>query len=139
MAQFFAALASDGAMPTPRISRDGPITEPAHRLPIDNEQLMGLRSALVEVLNEEGGTARGSRLRRWTLAGKTGTAQNPHGEDHAWFIGFAPAEDPEIVAAVIVEGGGHGSSAAAPIVSRLIDFYLQRLHPEPELGEATGG
>lgn len=139
MAQFFAALASDGSMPTPRIGRDGPIGEPAHRLPIDSVQLMGLRSALVAVVNEEGGTARGSRLRRWTLAGKTGTAQNPHGEDHAWFVGFAPAENPEIVAVVVVEGGGHGSSVAAPIVSRLIDFYLQRLHPEPDPAEATGG
>ncbi len=139
MAQFFAALASDGTLPTPRVGRDGPVAEPAYRVPLDSEDLMGLRSALVEVVNAEGGTARGSRLRRWTLAGKTGTAQNPHGKDHAWFIGFAPAEDPEIVTAVLVEGGGHGSSAAAPIASRLIDFYLQRLHPEPDLGETAGG
>jgi len=139
MAQYFAALASDGSMPTPRVARDGPIAEPAHRLPIDNDQLMGLRSALIAVVNEDGGTARGSRLRRWTLAGKTGTAQNPHGEDHAWFVGFAPAEDPEIVAAVIVEAGAHGSSTAAPIVSRLINFYLERLHPEPDLAETSGG
>jgi penicillin-binding protein 2 len=139
MAQFFAALASDGSMPIPRVARDGPISEPAYRLPLDGDQLMGLRAAMVGVVNEDGGTARGSRLRRWTLAGKTGTAQNPHGEDHAWFVGFAPAEDPEIVAVIIVEGGGHGSSAAAPLVSRLIDFYLQRRHPEPDHAEAAGG
>ncbi len=130
MTQFFAALAADGVLPTPRIARDGPVTEPPGRLPLDDESLAVLHDALVAVVNEPGGTARGSRLRDWTLAGKTGTAQNPHGEDHAWFIGFAPAEDPAIVATVIVEAGGHGSSAAAPIVSRAIQFYLDKRFPE---------
>jgi len=139
MAQFFAALASDGGLPTPRVSRDGPVSELAARLPLSLDQVMDLRSSLVAVVNEEGGTARGSRLRRWTLAGKTGTAQNPHGEDHAWFIGFAPAEDPAIVVAVVVEAGGHGSSMAAPIVSRLIDSYLERYDGENRAVETAGG
>lgn len=125
MAQFFAALANDGTLPTPHVVGDGPQTEPSGSLPLTSEQLADLRKALVAVVNEPGGTARGSRLREWTLAGKTGTAQNPHGEDHAWFVGFAPAEDPVILASTIVEAGGHGSSAAAPIVSRLIRFYLE--------------
>lgn len=125
MAQFFAALATDGTLPTPHVVGDGPQTEPSGSLPLTSEQLADLREALVAVVNEPGGTARGSRLREWTLAGKTGTAQNPHGEDHAWFVGFAPAEDPVILASTIVEAGGHGSSAAAPIVSRLIRFYLE--------------
>ncbi len=93
----------------------------------------------MEVVNEAGGTARGSRLADWTLAGKTGTAQNPHGEDHAWFIGYAPAEDPEIVAAVVVEFGGHGSSAAAPIVSKLIAYYLNDLREDRVDSKAAGG
>jgi penicillin-binding protein 2 len=130
MTQFFAALAADGVLPTPRIARDGPVTEPPRRLPLDDEALAVLRDALVAVVNEPGGTARGSRLRDWMLAGKTGTAQNPHGEDHAWFIGFAPAEDAAIVTTVLVEAGGHGSSAAAPIVSRAIQFYLDKRFPE---------
>ncbi|MGD8700462.1 MAG: penicillin-binding protein 2, partial [Gemmatimonadales bacterium] len=130
MTQFFAALAADGKLPTPRVARDGPVTEPAGRLPLDDEALAALRDAMVAVVNEPGGTARGSRLRDWTLAGKTGTAQNSHGEDHAWFIGFAPAEDAAIVATVIVEAGGHGSSAAAPIVSRALQFYLDKRFPE---------
>ncbi len=131
LAQFYAALATDGTLPTPRVARDGPIAEPAGRVPLDASQLAALKGALVQVVNEPTGTARGSRLRRWTLAGKTGTAQNPHGEDHAWFVGFAPAEDPQILAVAIVEGGGHGSSAAAPIVSRLIDFYLAHRESAP--------
>jgi penicillin-binding protein 2 len=126
MAQFYGALASDGVMRTPRVAQDQPLNGSPTTLPLTAEQLHDLRAALAEVVNAPGGTAGGSRLARWTLAGKTGTAQNPHGEDHAWFIGFAPAQDAVIVAAVIVEAGGHGSSAAAPIVSRLIDFYLER-------------
>ncbi len=139
MAQFYAALAWDGSLPTPRISRDGPVAEPGERIPLDMDQLAALRAALVGVVNEEGGTARGSRLRRWTLAGKTGTAQNPHGEDHAWFVGFAPAEDPEIVAVALVEFGGHGSSVAAPIVSRLIEYYLENRSAAGQAVEVAGG
>ncbi len=139
MLQFFAALANDGTLPTPRVAREGPTAEPAGVLPLTAEQREVLRAALVEVVNEDGGTARGSRLADWTLAGKTGTAQNPHGEDHAWFIGYAPAEDPAIVAVAIVEAGGHGSSAAAPIVSRLIRHYLETEREELAEPRAAGG
>jgi penicillin-binding protein 2 len=139
MVQVFAALAADGVLAVPRVARDGPVAEPAGTLPLTAEQLALLKTAMVQVVNEAGGTARGSRLRQWTLAGKTGTAQNPHGEDHAWFVGFAPAEDPKIVAVAIVEGGAHGSTTAAPIVSRLIAHYLESQSVEPEAVEAAGG
>lgn len=58
------------------------------------------------------------------IAGKTGTAQNPHGEDHGWFIAFAPFEDPKIAVAVLVENAGFGSQSAAPVASLLIEQYL---------------
>lgn len=58
------------------------------------------------------------------VAGKTGTAQNPQGKDHGWFISFAPVEDPEIAVAVMVENAGYGSISAAPIASLLIEKYL---------------
>lgn len=58
------------------------------------------------------------------VAGKTGTAQNPHGQDHGWFISFAPIDDPEIAIAVLVENAGYGSISAAPIASLLIEQYL---------------
>lgn len=58
------------------------------------------------------------------VAGKTGTAQNPHGQDHGWFISFAPMDDPEIAIAVLVENGGYGSISAAPIASLLIEQFL---------------
>lgn len=58
------------------------------------------------------------------VAGKTGTAQNPHGEDHGWFIAFAPYEDPEIAVAVLMENAGYGSISAAPVASLIIEKYL---------------
>lgn len=57
-------------------------------------------------------------------AGKTGTAQNPRGRDHGWFVGYAPYDDPKIVVAVIIENGGFGSVSAAPIASLLMEQYL---------------
>lgn len=58
------------------------------------------------------------------VAGKTGTAQNPHGQDHGWFISFAPVDNPQIAVAVLVENGGYGSISAAPIASLMIEQYL---------------
>jgi penicillin-binding protein 2 len=59
------------------------------------------------------------------VAGKTGTAQNPHGDDHALFVCYAPADDPQIAIAVVVENSGHGGSVAAPIAGRVLrELYL---------------
>jgi penicillin-binding protein 2 len=80
-----------------------------------------IQGAMLGVVQDQNGTARSSKIPDMKTAGKTGTAQNPHGEDHAWFIGYAPADEPEISIAIIVENAGHGGAVAAPI-SR--DFYL---------------
>jgi penicillin-binding protein 2 len=79
----------------------------------------------------EEGTAAASRLPGFRYGGKTGTAQNPHGEDHSLFIAFAPYDDPTFAVAVVVENAGHGSSAAAPIASMLIRkrFGIEGLPP----------
>lgn len=58
------------------------------------------------------------------VAGKTGTAQNPHGANHGWFIAYAPADNPQIAVAVLTENSGYGSISAAPVVSLLIEQYL---------------
>lgn len=60
------------------------------------------------------------------VAGKTGTAQNPHGQDHGWFTSFAPMEHPKIVVTVLIENGGYGSISAAPIAGLVIEKYLNR-------------
>ena len=83
-----------------------------------------------------GGTAWLSSLERWKVYGKTGTAQNPQGDDHGWFAGFAgpPGGEPEVAVAVIVEHGLHGSDVA-PLGTKAMNFYLNRknhLPPDPQ-------
>jgi len=64
------------------------------------------------------------RIPEITMCGKTGTAQNPHGEDHSIFMAFAPKEDPKIAISVYVENSGYGAVWAAPIASLLVEKYL---------------
>ena len=90
-------------------------------LDLTPDQLAVLRRAMIAVVEQ--GTARGGRVASLQIAGKTATSQNPHGPDHGAFIGFAPAEKPEIVVGAIVEFSRHGS-AVAPLVSRVIAHYL---------------
>ncbi len=71
-----------------------------------------------------GSTARSARLENITVCGKTGTAENPHGEDHSIFIAFAPKENPQIAIAVYIENGGFGSTWAAPTARLMIEKYL---------------
>ncbi|MBQ2221370.1 MAG: hypothetical protein II419_06900, partial [Acidaminococcaceae bacterium] len=67
------------------------------------------------------------------VAGKTGTAENPHGQDHGWFIAYAPAEKPDLVIACIVEQGSYGATASGPIVYEVLEDYLSgKLKPETE-------
>lgn len=81
----------------------------------------------VEALMEkvvEWGTGTAAKVRGVRIAGKTGTAENPHGLAHAWFIGLAPVEKPRIVVVVIVENGGSGGAVAAPIARRIFEEAL---------------
>jgi cell division protein FtsI/penicillin-binding protein 2 len=95
---------------------------------------MGLVSAMTRVVNEPGGTAYWHRLPEWTLAGKTGTSQNPHGEPHSWFVGFAPAHDPRIVIVAIVESGhpDNQTSRAVPFASQIVSRYLRNEGVPPD-------
>ena len=81
----------------------------------------------------EAGTATRSRIKGITICGKTGTAQNPHGEDHSVFIAFAPKENPKIAIAVFVENAGFGGTWAAPIASLMIEKYLSDTITRPPL------
>ncbi len=84
------------------------------------------------VVNENGGTARRARLEDIIICGKTGTAQNPQGEDHSVFIAFAPMENPKIAVSVYVENAGGGGLWAAPIASLMIEKYLKHKITDPE-------
>jgi penicillin-binding protein A len=66
------------------------------------------------------GTGRGIDVEGLAIAGKTGTAQNPQGAAHSWFVGFAPADQPALAVAVLVEHGGYGAKTAAPIARDLL-------------------
>ena len=128
MMRMYQMAASDGRSRAPFVVRPAAIApgSPAAARPpvsfgLSPEQLTGLRTALTAVVEE--GTARISRVRDLTIAGKTGTSQNSHGPDHGWFIGFAPAERPEIVVGAIIEFARHGT-AVAPLVTRVIARYL---------------
>ena len=121
MVRFYQMLASDGRERPPYIVHPPPAT--AVSLGLTPGQLAGLRQAMISVVQR--GTARGAagRFSTITIAGKTGTAQNPHGPPHGWFIGFAPADKPEIVVGAIVEFAREGPYVA-PLVARVIARYL---------------
>jgi penicillin-binding protein 2 len=110
-------------------------------LPVGRQALEIVREGLFKVVNDPGGTAYESRIKGILMAGKTGTAQvigrsgdetqsdrklPRHYKPHAWFVAYAPYENPKIAVSVLVEHGEHGSSAAAPIAGEMIKTYLNK-------------
>jgi penicillin-binding protein 2 len=123
------------------------VPQQAHNLPLNPEHLALIKRALAGV-NLEGTSASAFLKAAYTSGGKTGTAQvySLKGEkysasriderlrDHAWFIAFAPLEAPRIALAVLVENGGFGAQAAAPIARQVLDYYVagvRKLGPAP--------
>jgi penicillin-binding protein 2 len=134
LAQYAALFANYGKSAKPHFlhgyieTESGKYTEvvpKTYDINIKPESFDVVRHAMYKVVNGAG-TARNIRLPDIHIAGKTGTAQNPHGDDHAVFIGFAPYENPKIAIAVIVENVGFGSVFAAPIARDVIKAYLQK-------------
>lgn len=91
------------------------------KVDISPQNLLLIREGLREVARESGTAGYEFQAFPVSIAGKTGTAENSHGHDHGWFVAYAPYEDPRIVIAVIVEQGGYGSSAAAPIAKKILE------------------
>ncbi len=81
------------------------------------------------------GTARWSQIEGVTMAGKTGTAENPHGDDHSLYMAFAPAENPKIAIAVVIENAGFGSTWALPIASLMMEKYITGTIKRPAVEE----
>jgi len=146
-----SGIANRGLRPQPHLvqSIEDPTTKVRTPLALSPPQASGDYTSeqfdimirnLTDVVHAEGGTARGIGWNApYKIAGKTGTAQvsgigqgeryvesrtAEHLRDHALFIAFAPADDPQIAVAVIVENGGHGGAVAAPIARKLMDQYL---------------
>ncbi len=120
IARVYAAIANGGKMVTPHLCSKG--YAPPEDIELDPVKLEIVRRGLEAVVSR--GT--GSRAGRFGVhvAGKTGTAQNSHGDDHALFAGYAPAEDPKYVAVAVIEGGKHGSSVAGPLVGQMLAHLL---------------
>src|SRR3989338_2840033 len=155
MANMFAAVANGGTLYKPKImwkveTADGNLIEEGNfkvkaHLSASQKTIETIRDALHGVVSDPRGTGMASNIKGIEVAGKTGTAQvikmaetEDKGDeeipyefrDHAWFAAFAPYEKPVISVAVLVEHGGHGGSAAAPITGKLIKSYIEKQKPD---------
>jgi penicillin-binding protein 2 len=155
MARMTAALANGGFLFRPSlvkrlVSPRGEVIrefqpQKVKELRLNPDHLERIRQGMAGVVNEPGGTGRAARIWGIVAAGKTGTAQvvglgKKGGKDHAWFVAFAPLEVPELAMAIVVEHGGHGGEAAAPIARRIFEAYFQtpaKGSPSPSSGQGT--
>jgi penicillin-binding protein 2 len=135
LAQFYCGLANNGVVYRPHlvkaiVSPEGDTTvitpETSFTLPFSRSTLKVLMEGMRLVVEGEHGTARFLRNDRYSIGGKTGTVENPHGENHSLFVGVAPLEAPEIVVCVLVENAGHGSEVAAPVAGKIIKAYMEK-------------
>jgi len=123
MAVLTARLATSGRTPDPVfVISPHRKAEPPEALPFRESDMAWVRRSMELVVSD--GTGKAAKLDSISVAGKTGTAQNPHGEDHAWFMCFAPAREPQVAMVIIVENAGHGSSEAAPVAGQWLEAYF---------------
>ncbi len=131
MAQVAAIIANQGKTVTPYIAEK--IVSPLGNIKtikpsMNSTQVVSttvadkVKAMMVEVVKNGTGTA--TAINGIEVAGKTGSAENPHGKAHAWFVGFAPAQNPKIAVAVVVENAGSGGAVAGPIARDVILQYL---------------
>lgn len=131
--QMLAAVAADGVIHPPYlvekiVNADGSVYETpkrpqSRRLEMEPRTVQLIQKGLKGV-TQPGGTGAWFAGLPVPVAGKTGTAENPHGQDHGWFIAYAPAEKPDLVIACIVEQGTYGATASGPVVYEVLEDYL---------------
>ena len=129
MACFIATVANRGKVVQPRLLSGGdfpPQQEKRKRVKLREATWDLLHQATFDVVNDPGGTAFTSRIldEQISFHGKTGTSENPHGDPHAWFVGFASKGERTISLSVIIEHGGTGGSMAAPCASKIVQYTL---------------
>ena len=117
-----ATIANNGYYITPHLNKNDSMLSNRHQLAIENEYFDVVKEGMHRVMTH--GTGRHYAIDSLHMAGKTGTVQNPHGRDHAIFIGFAPVENPQIAVAVVVENAGFGATWACPVATMMIEQYL---------------
>lgn len=133
VAQMTSAIANGGYKVQPHLVQAIRMQgKELQKVQVEKEKISWVKDSYLDVVKKgmRGVVSTGSG--RWyadipdiEVAGKTGTAQNPHGRDHGWFTSFAPIVNPQIVVSVLVENGGYGSVSAAPIASLIIEKYLK--------------
>ena len=125
----YAALANGGKLLKPRLNTAAPTESAA--LGISPEVLKLIQQGVQEVTKS--GTGKRASSYGVKVAGKTGTAQNSHGDDHAWFVGYAPADNPKYAVVAIAEAGKGGASVAGPIVGKMLNFLINGVkYTEPK-------
>jgi len=117
-----ACIANEGYYISPHLNKNDSMRIHRHNLDIHKHHFEVVKEGMNRVMIY--GTGRHYAVDSLHMAGKTGTVQNPHGRDHAIFIGFAPVEDPQIAVAVVVENAGYGATWACPVASMMIEQYL---------------
>jgi penicillin-binding protein 2 len=135
LAHYTALIANNGTSVQPHFVRGYLDKNTSELIPLKfNPVNTGVDKSVIKIVKEGmylvvngRGTATHIKLEDIEIAGKTGTAQNPHGEDHAWFVAFAPFDNPKIALAVLVENVGFGGTHSAPIAKRIIETYLRGL------------
>jgi penicillin-binding protein 2 len=136
MAAYCCALANKGTYYQPHIVRSYYYKDRSRMetsaydslsIPIERRYFDIIQRGMFDVCNTPGGTATNVTVEGFQACGKTGTAQNPHGRDHSWFICYAPAVNPTIAMCVMVENAGFGAVRAAPIARDILDAYF---HPD---------
>jgi penicillin-binding protein 2 len=140
LARYSMVVANGGILYAPHLVREqvepdtGERFTPARprprRIPASENTWRIVQDAMASVV--EAGTARRAQIPGFTSSGKTGTAQNPHGENHAVYVGYAPAENPQIAVGIIVENAGYGSVTAAPIASLVMEMFLRGEITDPQ-------
>ena len=134
LAKYVSLIANNGNTYQPHIVKgylDGttkqfiPYSFPEVKTGIRQEVFDIVKEGMFLVVNGAG-TATHIKMQDIHISGKTGTAQNPHGKDHALFVGYAPSENPKIAFAIIVENVGFGGTHAAPIAKALVETYLKK-------------
>ncbi|MCK9207541.1 MAG: penicillin-binding protein 2 [Salinivirgaceae bacterium] len=142
MANMTATICNKGYFFTPHVIKELPEEFNSlksaflekHKTAIDSVYFKEVIEGMFLAVNgTDGGTAQIAQMKGIQICGKTGTAQNPHGEDHSIFIAFAPKENPKIAMAVYVENAGFGATWAAPIASLMIEKYITDTITRPYL------
>jgi len=136
LARMISGVASGGVFVQPHLIKNFPNPQ-VDRFPLSENTIQKITDGMYGVVNE-GGTAAGVRLQNVEFCGKSGTAQiigydlrsrlgkEKEFKDNAWFVGYAPRRNPEVVVAVLVQGGGHGAEAAAPVARDIVKAYYEK-------------